>query len=292
MTISVSIGHATDQANRTGCTVIRFSEPAPCVVDVRGGAPGTRETDLLAPGKLVQRVDAIVLTGGSAFGLVTADGVMSRLREEGRGFRTTAGPVPIVPAAVIFDLTVGHPVPPTPEMGYQAAANPVAIEEATRGLVGAGTGASIDKLRGDPKPGGIGIASISYGRARVTAIAVVNALGAVDPALEPDARRSLQASIASMPIEPRSRENTTLVAILVDDEIDRNGLHQVAVSAHDGMARAIVPCHTPFDGDLVFAASLRPDSSAEPVSVQCCVAVELAVEQAIIDATKISVSSV
>lgn len=292
MTIDVSIGHATDQINRTGCTVIRFSEPAPCVVDVRGGAPGTRETDLLAPGRLVQRVDAIVLTGGSAFGLATADGVMQRLREEGRGFPTAAGAVPIVPAAVIYDLAVGNPVPPTPQLGYQAATNTLPVTASARGRFGAGTGATIDKLRGVPKPGGIGIASVTYGRARVTAIAVVNAIGAVDPALSPGERRLLQESIASLAAAPRGGENTTLVVVLVDDDVDHNTLHQAAVSAHDGMARAIVPCHTPFDGDLVFAASLRPRSPSAPISVQCCVAVELAVEQAIIDATKVSVSLV
>jgi len=292
MTISVSIGHATDQINRTGCTVIRFSEAVPCVVDVRGGAPGTRETDLLAPGKLVQRVDAIVLTGGSAFGLATADGVMRRLREEGRGFPTPAGPVPIVPTAVIYDLAVGNPVPPTPAMGYQAATNTVPVAVSARGRFGAGTGATIDKLRGTPKPGGIGIASLTYGTANVTAIAVVNAVGAVAAALSANERRSLQAALLSSAMAPRLGENTTLVAVLVDDDVDHNALHQVAVSAHDGVARAIVPCHTPFDGDLVFAASLRPESSSKPVSMQCCVAVEMVVEQAIIDATKVSVSSV
>ena len=115
--IDVTIGHATDDDAQTGCTVLLFSVPALCAVDVRGGAPGTRETDVLQPGNLVQRADAILLTGGSAFGLAAADGVMSYLREQGRGFPTSAGPVPIVPAAEIFDLGVGNPVAPTMEMG-------------------------------------------------------------------------------------------------------------------------------------------------------------------------------
>jgi L-aminopeptidase/D-esterase-like protein len=287
MTISVSIGHATDDVNRTGCTVVRFSEPAPCVVDVRGGAPGTRETDLLAPGRLVKRVDAIVLTGGSAFGLATADGVMRRLKEEERGFPTAAGPVPIVPAAVIFDLMAGNSIPPTPEMGYAAAANARSLSDVSWGKVGAGTGATIDKLRGATRPGGIGMASIAYDSAEVTAIAVVNAAGAPASSLSGAQRRAIQETLLTSPAHTRVGENTTLVVVLVDDDIDHDGLHQVAVSAHDGMARALVPCHTPFDGDLVFAASLRPGSASRPVSIHCCAAVELAVEQAIIHATMI-----
>lgn len=290
--ITVTVGHATDEINRTGCTVIRFSEPAPCVVDIRGGSPGTRETDLLAPGRRVQRVDALVLTGGSAFGLATADGAMRRLQEEGHGFPTPAGPVPIVPAAVIFDLGTGNPVPPTADMGYHATETAVLIPAASWGSIGAGTGATFDKLRGEPRRGGIGLSTILYGSSSVTAIAVVNAVGAIGSSLNLEDRRPLQRALLSPAISARPKENTTLVVVLVDDEVDHNSLHQAAVSAHDGMARAIIPCHTPFDGDLVFAASLRPNSVNTPISLQCCVAVEMAVEQAIVNATKISVSAV
>ncbi|CAN5493642.1 P1 family peptidase [soil metagenome] len=285
MPISVTIGHATDQINRTGCTVIRFSEPARCVVDVRGGAPGTRETDLLAPGKRVQRVDALVLSGGSAFGLATADGVMRRLKEEGRGFPTIAGPVPIVPAAVIYDLAVGNPIPPTPEMGYEAASSVLSIHDADWGPIGAGTGATIDKLGGNPRQGGIGSATIAFEGGSITAIAVVNAVGAIGADLSPDERRERQRAILHPSTGAKSGENTTLVVVLVDGAVDHDGLHQIAVSAHDGMTRAIVPCHTPFDGDLVFAATLRPDTVHTPISIQSCVAVEIAVEQAIVNAT-------
>jgi L-aminopeptidase/D-esterase-like protein len=286
MPISISIGHATDEINRTGCTVIRFSEPAPCVVDVRGGAPGTRETDLLAPGKRVQRVDALVLSGGSAFGLATADGVMRRLNEEGRGFPTIAGPVPIVPAAVIYDLAVGNPVPPTPEMGYEAASSVLPLQDAVWGAIGAGTGATIDKLGGNPRRGGIGAATVTYADGSITAIAVVNAVGAIGADFSPKERRERQRDILQPSARAKAGENTTLVVVLVDGDVNHDGLHQIAVSAHDGMTRAIIPCHTPFDGDLVFAAALRPDAIGAPISIQCCVAVELAVEQAIVNATR------
>jgi L-aminopeptidase/D-esterase-like protein len=287
MTIDVTVGHATDEINRTGCTVIRFSEPAVCVADVRGGAPGTRETDLLRPGKLVQRVDALVLTGGSAFGLSVADGVMKRLREEGRGFPTAAGPVPIVPAAVIFDLAVGNAVPPTPEMGYEAAASTSSLSGATWGRVGAGTGATFDKLTGNPLNGGVDLATVPYGEATITAIAVVNALGALSSHFSPEERFTRQQLLLTPRTPPQLGENTTLVAVLVNDDVDHDGLHQIAVSAHDAMARAILPCHTPFDGDIVFAVSLRPQAKSASVSVQTCVAVEVAVEQAIVHATNI-----
>src|SRR4051794_17662028 len=177
--ILVSVGHATDDANQTGCTVILFSRPALCAIDVRGGAPGTRETDLLAPGSLVQRVDAILLTGGSAFGLSAADGVMSYLRDQGRGFPTSAGPVPIVPAAVIFDLGIGNPVAPDASMGYAACERAMTVDEADWGSVGAGRGAAVANITGNPIPGGIGWSRLPFAGGSVTAIAVVNALGIV-----------------------------------------------------------------------------------------------------------------
>jgi L-aminopeptidase/D-esterase-like protein len=284
MTIDVTIGHATDTANRTGCSVIRFSEPAPCVADVRGGAPGTRETDLLAPGRLVQRVDAILLTGGSAFGLAAADGVMQRLREEGRGFPTAAGPVPIVPGAVIFDLTFGNPVSPNAEMGYEAAASQTALVDAAWGGVGAGTGATIAKTSTRMSPGGIGYAEIAYDGGSVHAIAVVNALGTPTAPLTTRTRQDMQEHLLRSAPAPRVGENTTLIAVLIDDDIDHDALNQIAVSAHDGLARAIVPAHTPFDGDIVFAASLRPNAISKRISLQSCVATELAVERAIANA--------
>ena len=280
--ILVTVGHATDEENQTGCTAILFSQPALCAVDVRGGAPGTRETDLLQPGSLVQRVDAILLTGGSAFGLSAADGVMSYLRDHGRGFQTSAGPVPIVPAAVIFDLGIGNPVAPNASMGYLACEQAMSINAAQWGSVGAGRGATIASITGKPVPGGIGWHQTNFAGGSVTAIAVVNALGIVPRTASSfsvdDTRESLLSTVAP----GESRENTTLVVLLVDAPAGKDALIQSAVSAHDGMARAIVPCHTPFDGDLAFAVALQSQPAGDDrASLALCIAVELATEAAI-----------
>jgi L-aminopeptidase/D-esterase-like protein len=280
--IAVTVGHATDQENQTGCTAILFSQPALCAVDVRGGAPGTRETDLLQPGSLVQRVDAILLTGGSAFGLSAADGVMSYLRDQGRGFPTSAGPVPIVPAAVLFDLSVGNPVAPNAHMGMIACEQATAIEIAPWGRVGAGRGATVANITGSPIPGGIGWQRIPFAGGSVTAIAVVNALGVVPRTAmsfpEEDVRSGLLSGVDS----GESRENTTLVALLVDAPAGKDALIQLAISAHDGIARAIVPCHTPFDGDLVFSVGLQAQrANDDRASLALCIASELATEAAI-----------
>ncbi len=277
----VTVGHATDEENQTGCTVILFSQPALCAVDVRGGAPGTRETDLLQPGSLVQRVDAILLTGGSAFGLSAADGVMSYLSDQGRGFPTSVGPVPIVPAAVIFDLGIGNPIAPDASMGYVACEQATQIDAARWGSIGAGRGATVANITGKAIPGGIGMHRTTFENGSVTAIAVVNALGVVlkEPVsfLEEDPRLHLPSTAGT----GNSRENTTLVVLLIDAPAGKDALIQSAISAHDGMARAIVPCHTPFDGDLVFSVALQPQSTTDRASLALCIAAELATESAI-----------
>ena len=284
--VPVSVGHWTDVEAQTGCTVVVFDRPVLAAVDVRGGAPGTRETDLLRPERLVRRVDAILLTGGSAFGLAAADGVVRWLAERGRGFATTAGPVPIVPAAVIYDLAVGAPTAPDGAAGYRAceAAGPVA--DSARGRVGAGTGATVAKATWRPTRGGVGIASLGP----VTAIVVVNAFGAViDPgsgapvgeAMEGDPRRLIVAgSDGGAPYG----ESSTLGVVLVAEPCDHAGLQRCAIAAHDGFARAIRPCHTPFDGDLVFAVGLTDGAPSPHQVLRLATAAELAVEQAIVDA--------
>ena len=278
----VTVGHATDDANQTGCTAILFSQPALCAVDVRGGAPGTRETDLLQPGSLVQRVDAILLTGGSAFGLGAADGVMSYLRDQGRGFPTSAGPVPIVPAAVIFDLGVGNPIAPNASMGYAACERATAIDAARWGLVGAGRGASVANITGHPIPGGIGWSRLPFAGGSVTAIAVVNALGIVPKSAASFPVEDMRSGLLSAKHLDESRENTTIVVLLVDSPAGKDSLLQVAVSAHDGMARAIIPCHTPFDGDLVFSVALQSQRTDDDrASLALYVASELVTERAI-----------
>jgi L-aminopeptidase/D-esterase-like protein len=275
---SVSVGHATNEDALTGCTVVLFDRPVACVADVRGGAPGTRETDLLGPGKLVQRVDAIVLTGGSAFGLGVADGVMRELQARGRGFPTPFGPVPIVPAAVIFDLGIGDPVAPTPEMGRDALRSSVPVEEATWGAVGAGRGATTDKLTGSPQPGGVGFARVPVTGGTVMAIAVTNAAGVVR--LDQDAS-GIQARLMAALAPSNPGENTTLVVVMTDLPLDRDSLHRLAIAAHDGMTRAIVPCHTISDGDVVFAVALNEVPGSPPVSPALSIATEIAVEASI-----------
>ncbi|HEX5166388.1 MAG TPA: P1 family peptidase, partial [Thermomicrobiales bacterium] len=259
------IGHVTNEEGRTGCTVILFDKLVPATVDVRGGAPGTRETALLGSGRLVGRADALLLTGGSAFGLAAADGVMRYLKEQGRGFPTGAMPVPIVPAAVIFDLANGAAVWPDADDGYQAVANAEPPAGPSSGRFGAGTGATVAKLGGGSTPGGIGVASVSTGEATVTAIVVLNALGdIVDPqtgtprasAVDPEGRgRRARELVLNANATARSGENTTIGAVLVDGAADRDTLQRCCIAAHDGLARCVWPAHTPFDGDTFFAVA-------------------------------------
>ena len=278
MTAVVTIGHATNHDARTGCSVIVFDQPVACVADVRGGAPGTRETDLLAAGRLVQRVDAILLTGGSAFGLAAADGVMAELAEGGRGFPTPFATVPIVPAAVIFDLGVGRPIAPDAAMGREAVRAAKPIADAQWGAIGAGCGATTDKFTGSPLPGGIGHATIQIEGHTLSAVAVVNAAGVVR--LDRDATE-LQNELLQTSAPTNPGENTTLVAVITDLPIDRDALNRIAISAHDGMARAIVPCHTISDGDVVFAATLNETPGASFVSHRVSIATEIVVERSI-----------
>ena len=283
------VGHATDRPARTGCTAIIFDNHVPAVVDVRGGAPGTRETTLLGAG---QRgvLDAIVMSGGSAFGLRTADGVMDYLRDQGRGLPTPAGPVPLVSAAIIYDLAVGERIHPDSTWGYSAAQNAAAGNHET-GPVGAGTGATVAKIGGDTANAGIGWGFSMSAIGNVSAAVVLNAVGdVVNPTdgtilrgaadAEGKGRTGLEMMIQGAS-RARSGENTTIGCIMVDGELDRYGLTRVAIAAHDGLARSIVPAHTPFDGDTFFAVARTSGklSLAEISSV--CAATTKAVENAI-----------
>ena len=287
-----TVGHWTDAAAKTGCTVVVFDRSTPAIADVRGGAPGTRETDLLGPGRLVQAVDAIVLTGGSAFGLASADGVMMELRALGRGVATPAGPVPIVPAAVIYDLAVGSPVSPTAASGSAAFSARGPVESLARGQVGAGTGATTGKMFAPERPqrGGVGygVVELEAGE-RVHALAVVNSAGTVvDPGTGEQAlmhgSRVDRSALLSRLSAPHDRSATTLVVVVVEARCDRRALERCGVAAHDGLARAIWPCHTLFDGDVVFAAGLEDGAPDGTDIVRLSVAAELAVERAIVDA--------
>jgi L-aminopeptidase/D-esterase-like protein len=277
-----SVGHWTDTDAMTGCTVILFDRLVSAVADVRGGAPGTRETDLLGPDRLVGRADAFLLAGGSAHGLAAAEGVMKYLRERGRGFHTAAGPVPIVPAAVLFDLSVGKPVWPDAEAGYAACASAGPVESSALGQIGAGTGATIRKAwRGlAPKPGGFGWSTLTFSPGlTVTAMAAVNAVGEViQEAGRADQREPLLTNAGD--VEPGTATN--LVAVVIDGECDARTLRRAAISAHDAMARVIVPCHTIWDGDVVFVAATG-DAAELAIDrlMPICVATELVVERAI-----------
>ncbi|HKF56286.1 MAG TPA: P1 family peptidase [Blastocatellia bacterium] len=271
----IKVGHAQDTAARTGCTVIMCgTEGAVAGVDVRGAAPGTRETDLLDPGNLVDRVHAIVLTGGSVFGLDSACGVVRFLEERGVGYETGVARVPIVPAAVIFDLAVGDAsIRPDSNMGYQACQR--ASETAGEGRVGVGTGATVGKILGldHASPGGIGTASTRVrGGATIGVLVVVNAFGdIVDPesgaivagARNPagpgwlnTSRELTAADITATDAEPFSGiQNTTLAVVATDALLNKAQAKRVASMAHDGLARAVRPVHTMFDGDTVFVLS-------------------------------------
>ena len=276
----IRVGHFTDPRRPTGCTVILYERGAVAGVDVRGSAPGTRETDLLEPTNLVDKVNAVVLSGGSAFGLDAATGVVRYLDERGFGYSLGgAPPVPIVPAAVLFDLTVGDPkIRPTADSGYdactKASSGPVA-----EGNVGAGAGATVGKLLGRrPMKGGIGTASIKLPNGIVVAsIVAVNCVGDVlDPstgqivagALTPDGKSFLNIAGAlkrgtgvaaagggSGGAGAGAGENTTIGVVATNARFSKTEMTKIAQMAHDGMARAISPSHTMYDGDTLFAMS-------------------------------------
>jgi L-aminopeptidase/D-esterase-like protein len=253
----VRVGHWTGTS--TGVTVLLAPEGTVGAGEVRGGAPASRELALLEPGRTVTRVDAVVFAGGSAFGLAAADGVMRYLAERGVGFPTAGGPVPIVPAAGVFDLAEHGNVMPGAEEGYAAAVAADLDEPIASGRVGAGRGATVGKWRGREHavPGGVGLASGRCDDANVAVLAVVNAVGDVtgsDGAViaGSTAPTDAPAFAADAPFEEEGA-NTTLVVVVTDAAIDKLECHLVAQSAHDGLARSLHPAHTRFDGDLAIA---------------------------------------
>jgi L-aminopeptidase/D-esterase-like protein len=254
----VKAGHWTGEG--TGVTVVLFPDGSIGSCEVRGGAPATRETALLEPGRTVSRVDALVLTGGSAFGLSTADGVMRALAEHDRGFPTRGGPVPIVPTAAIYDLTESGGMRPGPEegrMALAAAARPVDAAPLVLGRVGAGTGAVVGKWRGPEYavPGGVGSASAREGDVVIGALAVVNALGdVIGPGGEMLAGSSAPPEDLGFPdLEPF--EHTTLVIVATNGRCTKAECRLLAESAHHGIVRSIQPSHTRHDGDVAFGVA-------------------------------------
>jgi L-aminopeptidase/D-esterase-like protein len=264
----IEVGHATDKRRPTGCTVVLARAGAVGAVDVRGAAPGTRETDLLAPQNVVDRVHAVLLSGGSAFGLDAAGGVMRWLDERGIGLEVGPARVPIVPAAVLFDLPVGDArIRPDAQAGY-AACEAAGRGTPAEGNVGAGAGALVGKIFGLSRAmkGGIGTASVTVDGVTVGAIVACNALGdIVDPATgrviagarTADGRSLLDAHAALLrgeearPILPGS--NTTIGVLATDAVLTKIQAGRLATQGHDGLARCIRPVHTLSDGDALFA---------------------------------------
>jgi L-aminopeptidase/D-esterase-like protein len=265
----LTVGHHRLAGHPTGCSVVLCPDGAACGVDVRGAAPGTRETDLLKPDNLVEQVHAVLLTGGSAFGLDAAGGVMRWLAERGHGLPVWRTHVPIVPAAVLFDLWVNAEGPrPDGAAGY-AACEAASAAPVAQGSVGAGTGATVGKLFGieHAMKGGLGSASLRVGGVTVAALIAVNAVGdVVDPAdgrvvagtRGADGRpRSAAAAIAAGELPERARAGmaTTLGIVATDAALTKAQCNKLATMAHDGLARTIHPVHTMADGDTLFALS-------------------------------------
>jgi L-aminopeptidase/D-esterase-like protein len=295
----IAVGHFTDERRPTGCTAILTEEGAVCGVDVRGGAPGTRETDLLDPVNTVQEVHGLVLSGGSAFGLDSAGGVVRFLEEKGIGFSVGEARVPIVPAAILFDLAVGDgKVRPDAQAGYQAA-RAAGTGRVAEGSVGAGAGATVGKLLGGARAmkGGLGTAAIRLPRGgTVAALVVVNAFGDV---VDPETGRPLAGVrneegtglVGAMnvllrgPVTGARGESTTLGIVATDVTLTQAEATKVAQMAHDGLARVIRPVHTPWDGDTVFGVSTSRLDIPQPALLVGAVSAEV-VARAVVRAVR------
>lgn len=250
----IEVGHWTDREAETGCTVVVLPEDNVIAGETRGAAPGSRETALLSPGMAVERADAIVLAGGSAFGLAAADGVMAELELAGRGVPTPGGAVPIVPAAVLYDLLVGdatvRPDAASGASAYRSAGN-APVEQ---GRVGVGTGATVSKWRGLMSPGGVGSAAVDVEGVTVGALVAVNALGDVFT-LEGVALTGGTHTVGPLAIPLPVGQSTTLAVVATDARLGRAELTRLAVRAQDALAVCLRPAHTRFDGDTCFVVS-------------------------------------
>ncbi|MCL5267747.1 MAG: P1 family peptidase [Bacteroidetes bacterium] len=291
---TLHVGTTEDLEGITGCTAIIFEGGARASADVRGASPGTRELALLAPDKQMDRIDGIMLTGGSAYGLAAATGAMRFLSEHGMGYKTPWRVVPIVPSAVIFDLNIGSPDGfPDDQMGYLACAAAMK-DEFRKGSHGAGTGATVGKWAGieNAMKSGQGVGIVEAEGIRVVALAVTNAVGDVID----DSGHVLAGAIAGgkfVADTPRESEripkrvlpgaNTTLVAVVSNVDLTKIELNRVAQRSHDALAKRIMPVHTSYDGDTVFAVSAGNVNA--PLDLVASLAVD-AVSDAIIDAVK------
>jgi len=304
---NLRVGHFTHSERPTGCTVVLFDQPAVAAVDVRGSAPGTRETDLLNPVNTVQQVHAILLTGGSAFGLDAASGVMRYLEEHGMGFHAGSAIVPIVPAAVLFDLSVGNPkIRPNADSGYKACGAAVASGVA-EGCVGAGAGATVGKLFGmrSAMKSGIGSASIRIGGTDlvVGALIAVNAIGDVldhetgkilAGARTRDGKEFLNSISQLMKgsgANATPGAHSTIGLVATNAAFTKTEATKIAQMGHDGLARSINPIHTAMDGDTLFAAATgtaKTKADLTTVGAVGAEAVAQAVRNAVLAATSVS----
>ena len=259
------IGNETDLENGTGVTVILARDGAIGGVSIRGGAPGSRETDLLRPMNMIQHVHAVVLAGGSAFGLDAASGVMSYLHEQGVGFKAGDHIVPIVTSAVIFDLNYKNFAYPDQQMGYKAAKNAY-FENFTQGNIGAGCGATVGKILGPAmaSKGGLGIATLCLKNdVTITAVIVVNAFGDIynekgeflTGIKHPDGLSTIDILLEEVNLYDFSGQNTTIGCILTNAKLTKEAANKLADIAHNGLALSIKPVHTSFDGDTMFTLS-------------------------------------
>ncbi|HEX9331141.1 MAG TPA: P1 family peptidase [Anaerolineales bacterium] len=309
----IEVGHAQDEEALTGCTVIICRKGAVASVDVRGGAPGTRETDLLNPINLVEKVHAIVLAGGSAFGLDAASGVMRYLEEQKIGFNTGAAKVPIVPSAILYDLNIGRAdVRPDSAMGYRAAVS-ASSDAPSEGNVGVGTGATVGKMfgLGLAMKSGVGTVSMEIGGgAIVGALVAVNAWGdVIDPQTNEiiaglrsgkvgplrvgkkdyfaDTLTMMKSSVGRGVLGLASRANTVIGAIGTNAKLTKAQATKVAQMAQDGIARTVRPAHTMLDGDVIFA--LSTGTKKVDVSIVGAFAAE-AMAEAVLRAVKMAAS--
>lgn len=300
----IRVGHANDEQALTGCTVILCEAGAVGGVDQRGGAPGTREVDGMRPMHLVQKAHAVMLAGGSAFGLDAATGAVRYLEERGVGFDVGVAKVPIVPSAILFDLAIGRAdVRPDAQMGYQACLN-ASTEKMAEGNFGAGAGASVGKILGPTQAmkSGIGGASIAAGSLIVGAAVAVNALGdVIDPtsgrilagarafspaagaALFADTLEVMKAFAAGAPAGSSQPANTVIGVVATNADLTKEEINKVAQMAHDGLARAIRPAHTMLDGDTLF--SLATGQVKSDVNLVGALAAEV-VSQAILNGVR------
>ena len=281
----VLVGHWTEEAARTGCTVVIFPEGTTASGEIRGGAPATRDFALLSPERTVGSVDAVVLSGGSAFGLAAADGAMRWCEEQGRGFQTRSGRVPIVVGLSLYDLAEGEgSVRPGPEAGYAAA---VAAGDAfpALGRVGAGTGATMNKWRGAENrvPGGLGGALLQVDEVVVGALVAVNATGeindgAVQGSLIDGTYKHQSADPFADGEDEEGHTNTTIGVIATNAMLDKVDCFRMARSGHNGLARALLPAHTDGDGDaLVVGATGQVEADIGLVRLMAAAAVETAI---------------